>query len=299
MIDDDDNHPPAPASDVPPAEAPPAAPEGEAPAPATPGEPQRPRRRRRRRGRRPPGAGAPPGEAAIADAGMIGAPIEGAAPAAPSAPGTPGERPRFPRGPRPRRPRRPREGAPQGEGQAQPDRRVVYGPFLPRNWRPRGERAERPRSGEQAARPERRRDDRPHEGFRDRENQRRDRPRGDRPRGPGRGRDEHGRDNRPPRPEPKLVTTEATVDRGFEDVADEASEGQTKRVNWTIVKRTVADQRTAKQVSANYVLKREGADDTEFPSLAAARAAVNKTIVHPEKLTLSKADHAAQRSKSK
>jgi len=33
--------------------------------------------------------------------------------------------------------------------------------------------------------------------------------------------------------------------------------------------------------------------DTEFPGLAAARAAANKTIVHPEKLTLSKAEHAA------
>jgi hypothetical protein len=33
--------------------------------------------------------------------------------------------------------------------------------------------------------------------------------------------------------------------------------------------------------------------DAEFPNLGAARAAVNKTIVHPEKLTMSKAEHAA------
>jgi hypothetical protein len=40
------------------------------------------------------------------------------------------------------------------------------------------------------------------------------------------------------------------------------------------------------------VLQRDGAD-TEFPSLGAARNTVNKQIVHPEKLTLSKAEHAA------
>jgi hypothetical protein len=45
-------------------------------------------------------------------------------------------------------------------------------------------------------------------------------------------------------------------------------------------------------MSSTYILQREGAD-SEFPNLGAARLAVNKTIVHPEKLTLSKAEHAA------
>ena len=47
-------------------------------------------------------------------------------------------------------------------------------------------------------------------------------------------------------------------------------------------------------MTTSYVLKRDGVD-TEFPSLGTARAAANKTIVHPEKLTLSKAEHAAAR----
>jgi hypothetical protein len=82
------------------------------------------------------------------------------------------------------------------------------------------------------------------------------------------------------------------VDRGFEDVVDEAAEGATRRVEWTIVKRTTADQRSAKPVSAVYVLRRDGAN-TEFAQLAAARAVVHKTIVHPEKLTRPKADYPA------
>jgi hypothetical protein len=86
------------------------------------------------------------------------------------------------------------------------------------------------------------------------------------------------------------------VDRGFEDVADEANEGATRRVDWTIVKRTIADQRSTKAVSAVYLLRRDGVD-TEFAQLAAARAAVNKTIVHPEKLTRPKADYAAVANK--
>jgi hypothetical protein len=48
-------------------------------------------------------------------------------------------------------------------------------------------------------------------------------------------------------------------------------------------------------MSQTYVLQRDGTD-SEFPNLGAARNAVNKTIVHPEKLTLSKAEHAAQKS---
>jgi hypothetical protein len=82
------------------------------------------------------------------------------------------------------------------------------------------------------------------------------------------------------------------VDRGFEDVPDEADAGATRRVHWTIIKRTVADQKSGKAMSAVYVMQRDGAE-AEFPNLGAARAAVNKTIIHPEKLTLSKAEHAA------
>jgi len=82
------------------------------------------------------------------------------------------------------------------------------------------------------------------------------------------------------------------VDRGFEDVTDDADGGVARRVHWTIVKRTVADQKSGKPMSAVYVLQREGVE-AEFPNLGAARGAVNKTIVHPEKLTLSKAEHVA------
>ena len=46
------------------------------------------------------------------------------------------------------------------------------------------------------------------------------------------------------------------------------------------------------------MLQRDGAD-TEFPSLGAARDAVNKTIVHPEKLTPSKSEIAALKGNSR
>jgi hypothetical protein len=85
------------------------------------------------------------------------------------------------------------------------------------------------------------------------------------------------------------------VDRGFEDVPDEAEESGSRRVHWTIVKRTVADQKSGKPMSMTYVLQREGSE-TEFPNLGTARAAANKTIVHPEKLTMSKAEHAAAKN---
>lgn len=85
------------------------------------------------------------------------------------------------------------------------------------------------------------------------------------------------------------------VDRGFEDVSDEAEDSGTRRVHWTIVKRSVADQKSGKAMSTTYVLQRESAK-TEFPNLGAARAAANKTIVHPEKLTLSKAEHVAAKN---
>jgi len=85
------------------------------------------------------------------------------------------------------------------------------------------------------------------------------------------------------------------VDRGFDDVEEEMG---TRRVHWTIVKRTTADQISRKPVSALYVLQRDGAD-SEFPSLGAARSEVNKTIVHPEKLTRSKAEYAAEKTGKK
>jgi hypothetical protein len=81
------------------------------------------------------------------------------------------------------------------------------------------------------------------------------------------------------------------VDRGFEDVEEE---GGARRVHWTIVKRTTADLISRKAVSAIYVLQRDGVD-SEFPNLGTARSAVNKTIVHPEKLTRSKAEYAAEK----
>jgi len=85
------------------------------------------------------------------------------------------------------------------------------------------------------------------------------------------------------------------VDRGFEDIEEETGE---RRVHWTIVKRTTADQISRKPVSFLYVLQRDGAD-SEFPSLGAARNEVNKTIVHPEKLTRSKAEYAAEKSEKR
>jgi hypothetical protein len=122
------------------------------------------------------------------------------------------------------------------------------------------------------------------------------RERGPRGRGPGGGRDgQRGRDAAPRRVEQKLYTLESMVDRGFEDVPDEGEDSGTRRVPWTIVKRTVADQKSGKAMSATYVLQREGGE-TEFPNLGAARAAANKTIVHPEKLTMSKAEHAAAKN---
>jgi hypothetical protein len=111
-------------------------------------------------------------------------------------------------------------------------------------------------------------------------------PRDRRGRPPSRGRDA------PPRKiERKLYQTDSVVDRGFEDIEED---GETRRVHWTIVKRTTADQISRKAISAVYVLQRNGVDN-EFPSLGAARSAVNKTIVHPEKLTRSKAEYAAEK----
>jgi hypothetical protein len=231
--------------------------EGSTQAPSTPGvagEPPRPRRRRRRPARRP-------GLTDQADASAQNpsgpeAVAEGASPSEPRGVGRP-----WPGRSRNRRPRDPaaREGEPRGRGPRQP-REPAVGP-------------------RDAARAPDRRDQGPDARGR------RDRRSSGRP--PGRGREA------PPRkPEQKLYALESVVDRGFEDVADDADGGGDRRVHWTIIKRTVADQKSGKAMSASYVLQREGVE-AEFPNLGAARAAVNKTIVHPEKLTLSKAEHVA------
>ena len=104
---------------------------------------------------------------------------------------------------------------------------------------------------------------------------------------PGRGRGAPDR-----RPSPKLYSFDSVVDRGFDDVEEE---GETRRVHWTILKRTTADQISRKPISAVYVLQRDG-NDAEFPNLGSARSAVNKTIVHPEKLTRSKEEYAAEKN---
>jgi hypothetical protein len=51
-------------------------------------------------------------------------------------------------------------------------------------------------------------------------------------------------------------------------------------------------------MSAIYVVERDGAE-TEFPNLGAARAAVNKVIAHPERLTRPKAEYAAAKDSAK
>ncbi|HEV2302300.1 MAG TPA: hypothetical protein VGR91_12090, partial [Stellaceae bacterium] len=85
-------------------------------------------------------------------------------------------------------------------------------------------------------------------------------------------------------------------DHGFEDVEEEA--GGSRRVFWTIEKRMLADRKSGRSMSASYVLERDGAE-TEFPNLGAARAAVNKVIAHPERLTRSKAEYAAAKDSAK
>ncbi len=219
------------------------------------GEPPRPRRRRRRPARRP----------GLMDQTQSGsqspsesvAITEATSQSAPVAVGRP-----WPSRPRNRRPPDPaaREAEPRGHGPRQP-REGAAGP------RDAGGRA-----------PDRRDQGPDARGRRGRRSSSRP---------PGRGREA------PPRkPEQKLYALESVVDRGFEDVTDDSDEGGTRRVHWTIIKRTVADQKSGKATSASYVLQREGVE-AEFPNLGAARAAVNKTIVHPEKLTLSKAEHVA------
>jgi hypothetical protein len=171
----------------------------------------------------------------------------------------------------------------------------------PRNRRPR-EAGPQPEPRDARPREQRRtRDDGEPAMMRRREPDRRERtPRGrSGAGGSGRGRQAgRGRDAPPKKPEQKLYALEAVVDRGFEDVTDEADETATRRVHWTIIKRTVADQKSGKPMSTTYVLQREDLE-AQFPNLGAARAAVNKTIIHPEKLTVSKAEHAAERAAAK
>lgn len=173
-----------------------------------------------------------------------------------------GAEPRPSRGPRPRRPRSERAG-----GLARPG--AAAGPPRERSATDRREPASRDRGARRAG------------------------PSGSQRRASDRRR---GRDAPPNRPPQKLYTLESMVDRGFEDVADETTENATRRVHWTILKRSIADQNSGKPMSTAYVLQREGAE-TEFANLGAARAAANKTIIHPEKLTLSKAEHAAAKTK--
>lgn len=260
--------------------------------------------RRRRRLPHPPGmrpgsgeqAEAAEGEAAPAEALQDGAPAgEGEAGARPERPpGAPRRRRRRRRGPRPEGAAASPdaaagEGAATAPGTERPPGRSRFG----RNRRPRREgeqgTAGAPREGDG-----RERSRGPRTGAAGGE--RRDRrDRGDGPRGRRSGPGGRGRDGPPRRVERKLYSMDAVVDRGFEDVE---VEGETKRVHWTIVKRTVADQISRKPVSASYVLQREG-DDSEFPTLGAARDAVNKTIVHPEKLTPSKSEIAALKGSSR
>jgi hypothetical protein len=219
------------------------------------GEPPRPRRRRRRPARRT-------GLMDSADSGGQSpsgseAMTEGTSHSEPGTVGRP-----WPGRPRDRRP---------------PDRAALE--EAPRRHGPRQPRERAARPGAPAARGPVRRD----QGSATRGQ--RDRRSGSRP--PGRGRAAPLR-----KPEQKLYALESVVDRGFQDVTEDSDEGGTRRVHWTIIKRTVADQKSGKAISASYVLRREGVD-AEFPNLGAARAAVNKTIVHPEKLTLSKAEHVA------
>jgi hypothetical protein len=263
------------ASATPPAE-PPAAPADPSapPAPNTEAQTDKPRRRRRRRRRkpRPEGAVAAP-QAAASDGGKppsAAAAVPGDATPTEAAPRGPAPN-RMPRQRGPRRPRerRPNEQRPQGErpgeGRAREARPPAGAPPL-REARPPG-RGPRGKDGRERA------------------------PRGPKTQPYGKSRNAFER-----KPEPKLYAVEAVVDRGFEDVADEANEGAVRRVTWTIVKRTVADQRSTRLISAVYVLRRDGVD-TEFANLATARAAVNKTIAHPEKLTLPKAAYAAAKKK--
>jgi hypothetical protein len=266
----DDDRPTEPANEAPPGQQPDAPTSGDPGAPADPSSPapnaeaqsdgpRRRRRRRRRKGPRPEGAAA--------------APPQGGDP--PSAAGAPGPNETLSR-----------ETAPRGNNPAQVPRQRVPGDRGPRERRPHDARPreERPR---EATPPEARSPGRGPHGKDGRERG----PRGPKNQPYGKNRNSFER-----KPEPKPYSFESVVDRGFEDVTDEANDGAQRRVPWAIVKRTVADQKSTRQNSAVYVLRRDSVD-TEFATLSAARAAVNKTISHPEKLTRSKTEYAAAKKK--
>ena len=252
------------------------------PAPAD-DQPRKRRRRRRRRGKRPPDAapeGATPSPAPEAALPAV-APEPNAASGQQALP--PGEpRPAGERRRKRRRRRRGTGGPPAAASAAGPQPVEAGGAVAapdaaprPQAPRQREERSERrggdaPRDRDAGAR----RDGRQDKG-----------PRGARPHGHDKDRDRFSR-----KPAQSLYSVESVVDRGFEEVPDAANSATTRRVDWTIVKRVVADRISARPISAVYMLRREGTD-TEFAHLSAARAAVNKTIVHPEKLTRPKADH--------
>jgi hypothetical protein len=308
------NDPPAPeaaAADAAPADAASVPPEGEAGPTdaAAPGRPILRLRSRRRRRRRPAAPGLLPG------------PVEDAASPVPTSDQASGEsgvaaaaidapRQRAFSAPRRRRRQAPlsaAEGAAGDGTTATPAAEPALRPPRSRNRRRRRAAPPGAAAGENAAGASETHGPRPHRERRgNRDSGDTDRPasppRGERNRDrrrdgpPGRGRHDgrRGREG-PRRVERKLYTLDAVVDRGFDDVEEEAG---TRRVHWTIVKRTTADQVSRKAISAVYVLQRDGTD-SEFPSLGAARDAVNKTIVHPEKLTRSKAEHAAERGGGK
>jgi hypothetical protein len=265
------------------------------------------RLRRRVRGRRqlPRPPGLQRGTAETATAPDTGAAPEGEAVAAAAAAGASRAEREFPR-------RRQRRRPPPSTGDVRP---AADGPSAaatsrdanpPTRGRGRYRRSGEDRSREAPPQHERAGERRPHGADRPRSDRevsspghraRDDRRPRDRAGGAGGARDgqRRGREAGLRRVEQKLYALESMVDRGFEDVPDEAEEDSTRRVQWAIVKRTVADQNSGKAMSTSYVLQREGGE-TEFANLGAARAAANKTIVHPEKLTMSKAEHAAAKA---
>ena len=279
-------------------------------------------RNRRRRRRRPhvgapsPDAGGGPDSAAepVAGDGMASSAARSDMPATENVPTVaPGTRPA-----RPRRRRRPAQipgDAAASPGKETPDAEPGTRPVRSRSRRRRaappgstvGDAGERgPREAGAPDRTGSPRGPRTRHGEGPRTaGERQDTPREGRPRGDQRdGRRGDQRDGRPAgrgraapprRLERTLYSFDSVVDRGFDDVEEETG---IRRVHWTIVKRTTADQISRKPVSAIYVLQRDGTD-REFPNLGAARNEVNKTIVHPEKLTRSKAEYAAEKTGKK
>jgi hypothetical protein len=232
--------------------------------------------RRRRRRPRYPIPERPPGENGEAAGDAAAAPGGAETPTRPL-----GTRPPRTRNRRRRRPPAAASGTPAaGDNTSGTQATSAARSERPADGRDRNQRARAPRP-----------DGGPGAGPRDR-GRRDDSQRGDQ-RGRGRGgppgRDRGGSGKKIER---KLYSFDSVVDRGFEDVEEEA---ETRRVHWTILKRTTADQISRKPVSAVYVVQRDG-NDSEFPNLGAARSAVNKTIVHPEKLTRSKEEYAAEKS---